>query len=337
MTTIRSLLAGIALALLGAGAAQAGPTLDAIKARDSLRCAVNIGLQGFAAPDSQGRWSGIDADFCRALAAVILGSPDKVEFRPTNTQNRFTTVQTGEADILSHNTTWSASRDAALGLSFAGVIFYDGQGFMVPAALGVTKASELDGATVCVLPGTTTELNLADWFRSRGMTFQPVVIGELSQIQQAFFAGRCDVFTSDVSGLAATRRGAPHPDDYVILPETISREPLGPAVRRDDWEFFTIVRWTLFGLQEAEAWGITRANVAEQRAKSDAPAVQRMLGATGEIGRDLGLDRDWLVRAISAVGNYGEMYDRNIGPLGIPRGQNALWKDGGLVYPPPVR
>ncbi len=334
---IRTLLAGFVLALAAAGTAHAGPTLDAVKARGSLRCAVNVGLQGFAAPDSQGRWSGIDADFCRALAAVILGDPAKVEFRPTNTQNRFTTLQAGEVDILSHNTTWSASRDSALGLIFAGTIFYDGQGFMVPKALGVESASELDGATVCILPGTTTELNLADWFRAHSMQFKPVVIGELSQILQAFFAGRCDVFTSDISGLASVRQGADKPDDYVILPEAISKEPLGPAVRRDDWEFFTIVRWTLFGLLEAEEYGITSANVEQQRGASKSPSVQRLLGGTGEIGKGLGLDRDWLVRAVKAVGNYGEMYQRNIGPLGIPRGQNALWKDGGLMYAPPVR
>ncbi|MCO5118197.1 MAG: amino acid ABC transporter substrate-binding protein [Burkholderiaceae bacterium] len=334
---IHMLLAGLATALLVAGTAHAGPTLDAVKARGSLRCAVNSGLQGFAAPDSQGRWSGIDADFCRALAAVILGDRDKVDFRPSNTQNRFTMLQSGEVDILSRNTTWTASRDSALGLVFPGTLFYDGQGFMVPKSIGVTSARELDGATVCVLPGTTTELNLTDWFRSQSMQFKPVVISELSQIQQAFFAGRCDVFTTDISGLASTRQSADKPDDYVILPEAISKEPLGPVVRRDDWEFFTIVRWTLFGLIEAEEYGITSANAAQQRAENKSPSVQRMLGASGEIGKGLGLEPDWLVRAVEAVGNYGEMYERHIAPLGIPRGQNALWTNGGLMYPPPIR
>lgn len=337
MTIIRALLAGLAAALFATGAAHAGPTLDAIKSRGSLRCAVNTGLQGFAAPDSQGRWSGIDVDFCRALAAAILGDPAKVEFRPTNTQNRFTTLQTGEVDVLSHNTTWSASRDSALGLVFAGILFYDGQGFMVPKSLGVQSARELDGATVCILPGTTTELNLTDWFRAHSMQYKPVVIGELSQILQAFFAGRCDVFTSDISGLASVRQGADRPDDYVILPEAISKEPLGPAVRRDDWELFAIVRWTLFGLIEAEEHGITSANVEELRKGAGSPAIQRMLGGTGEIGKGLGLSPDWLARVVATVGNYGEIYERNIGPLGIPRGQNALWKDGGLMYAPPIR
>jgi general L-amino acid transport system substrate-binding protein len=208
---------------------------------------------------------------------------------------------------------------------------------MIRRDLGVKSALELDGATICVLPGTTTELNLTDWFRSKSLSFEPVVISELSQIQQAFFSGRCDVFTTDLSGLASTRQSADRPDDYVILPEAISKEPLGPAVRRDDWEFFTLVRWTLFGLIEAEEYGVTAANAREMRETTTSPAVQRLLGKSGEIGRGFGVESDWLVRAVEAVGNYGEMYERNIGPLGIPRGLNAQWKDGGLMYAPPVR
>ena len=335
---IHMLLAGLATALLVAGTAHAGPTLDAVKARGSLRCAVNSGLQGFAAPDSQGRWSGIDADFCRALAAVILGDRDKVDFRPSNTQNRFTMLQSGEVDILSRNTTWTASRDSALGLVFPGTLFYDGQGFMVPKSIGVTSARELDGATICVLPGTTTELNLTDWFRSQSMQFKPVVISELSQIQQAFFAGRCDVYTTDISGLAATRLKAPNKDDYVILPDAISKEPLGPMVRRGDWEFFNIVKWTLFGPLEAEEMGVTSANVdAKKGEAANNPPLQRLLGLSGDTGKSIGLDNDWLIRAVKAVGNYGEMYERNIGPLGIQRGLNAHWTKGGLMYAPPIR
>ena len=336
----RRFLIGLAACatLLAPTLASAGPTLDAIKERGSLRCAVNTGLLGFSAPDSKGRWNGIDADFCRAVAAAILGDPEKVQYVATNAQNRFTVLQAGEADMLSRNTTWTSSRDATLGSVFAGVLFYDGQGFMVPKKLGVKSAKELDGATVCVQPGTTTELNVSDYFRSNKMNFKPVVIAELNQIEQAFFAGRCDVYTTDISGLAATRLKAPNKDDYVILPEAISKEPLGPMVRRGDWEFFTIVKWTLFGLLEAEEMGVTKANVDAKKGEAgNNPPLQRLLGLSGDAGKGLGLDNDWMVRAIKAVGNYGEMYERNIGPLGIPRGLNAQWTQGGLMYAPPIR
>jgi general L-amino acid transport system substrate-binding protein len=326
-----------AAALLAPALASAGPTLDAIKEKGVLRCGVHTGLAGFAAPDSQGKWTGLDAEFCKAVATAIVGDPNKVEYVPTNTQNRFTVLQSGEVDMLSRNTTWTATRDATLGAAFLGTWFYDGQGFMVRKDLGVTEASQLDGATVCVLPGTTTELNLADYFRSKGMSFKPVVVAELNQLTQAFFAGRCDVFTTDISGLAATRLTAPNKDDYIILPEAISKEPLGPLVRRGDWEFFTIAKWTLFGLIEAEEYGITSRNVDKLKAETKNPAMQRLLGTSGDIGKGLGLDNDWLVRVIKAVGNYGEIFDRNIAPLGIERGLNAQWRDGGLMYAPPIR
>ncbi|MCL4774105.1 MAG: amino acid ABC transporter substrate-binding protein [Burkholderiaceae bacterium] len=326
-----------AAALLAPSLASAGPTLDAIKQRGALRCGVNSGLLGFSAPDSQGVWHGIDVDFCRAVAAVILGDANKVQFVPTNTQNRFTTLQSGEVDILSRNTTWTASRDATLGAVFAGTIFYDGQGFMIRKSANVKSATQLNGATICVQPGTTTELNLSDYFRTKKMNFRPVVVNELQQVEQAFFSGRCDVFTTDISGLAATRLKAANKDDYVILPEAISKEPLGPLVRRGDWEYFTIVKWTLFGLIEAEEYGVASTNVDRLKAESREPPIQRLVGASGDIGKGLGLDNDWLVRAIKAVGNYGEMYQRNIAPIGIARGVNAQWRDGGLMYAPPIR
>ena len=326
-----------AAALLAPTIASAGPTLDAVKQRGALRCGVNTGLIGFSAPDSQGKWTGIDVDFCRAVAAVVLGDPNKVQFVPTNTQNRFTVLQSGEVDILSRNTTWTASRDATLGAVFAGTIFYDGQGFMVKKSANIKSATQLNGATICVQPGTTTELNLSDYFRTKKMTFRPVVVNELQQVEQAFFSGRCDVFTTDISGLAATRLKAPNKDDYVILPEAISKEPLGPLVRRGDWEFYNIVKWTLFGLIEAEEYGVSSASVDKLKSESKDPPIQRLVGTSGDIGKGMGLDNDWLVRAVKAVGNYGEMYERNVGPIGIARGINAQWRDGGLMYAPPIR
>jgi len=335
ISRIASLLT--AAALLAPAVASAGPTLDAVKQRGALRCGVNTGLIGFSAPDSQGKWTGIDVDFCRAVAAVVLGDPNKVQFVPTNTQNRFTVLQSGEVDILSRNTTWTASRDATLGAVFAGTIFYDGQGFMVKKSANIKSATQLNGATICVQPGTTTELNLSDYFRTKKMSFRPVVVNELQQVEQAFFSGRCDVFTTDISGLAATRLKAPNKDDYVILPEAISKEPLGPLVRRGDWEFYNIVKWTLFGLIEAEEYGVSSASIDKLKSESKDPPIQRLVGTSGDIGKGMGLDNDWLVRAVKAVGNYGEMYERNVGPIGIARGINAQWRDGGLMYAPPIR
>ncbi len=338
-TWLRSLVLASALAIpaLTPLTASAGTTLDAIKQRGTLRCGVNTGLLGFSAPDAQGKWTGIDADFCRAVAAVILGDANKVQYVPTNAQNRFTTLQSGEVDMLSRNTTWTSSRDATMGSVFAGTLFYDGQGFMVKKASKITKAAQLNGATICVQPGTTTEQNLTDYFRVKKMSFKPVVIAELNQVEQAFFSGRCDVYTTDRSGLAATRLKAPNKDDYLILPEAISKEPLGPMIRRGDWEFFNTVRWTLFGLIEAEEYGVTSANVDKLKTDSKDPPIQRIVGTSGDVGKGLGFDNDWLVRVIKSVGNYGEMYSRNIGPLGLDRDQNALWKDDGLMYAPPIR
>jgi general L-amino acid transport system substrate-binding protein len=332
-----TLAAVLGLVLVAPHPAQAGQNLDAIKSKGALRCAVNSGLAGFSAPDSKGVWTGIDVDFCKALAAAVLGDANKAQFVPSNTQNRFTLLQSGEVDILTRNTTWTSSRDATLGGVFLGTWFYDGQGFMVKKALGVKSAKELNGATMCVQPGTTTELNVSDYFRANKMQFKPVVINDIAQIQQAFFSGRCDVFTTDISGLASTRRIADKPDDYVILPEAISKEPLGPMIRKGDWELFTLGRWLLFGLIEAEEYGVNAANVDKLKAESKDPNIQRLVGTSGDVGKSLGLDNDWLVRALKAVGNYGEVYERNIGPLAIPRGVNALWNKGGAMYAPPIR
>lgn len=332
------LIAGAALALgLGMGAAHAG-TLDDVKARGAVNCGVNTGLGGFSIADSQGKWVGLDVDICRAVAAAVLGDGSKVKFVPLSTQQRFTALQTGEVDILSRNTTWTLSRDTELGLNFPATIFYDGQGFLVGKKLGVKSAKELNGATICVQAGTTTELNLADYFRANGMKFEPVVIEAQQEVVSAFFSGRCDVFTSDRSQLASIRKNnAPNPDDYVVLPEVISKEPLGPAVRHGDDQWFDVVKWTIYALFEAEEQGITQANVEKTAAESKNPVIQRLLGTTPGIGKAVGLGEDWAVKAIKTVGNYGEIYERNIAPLGLDRGINAQWNKGGLIYAPPAR
>jgi general L-amino acid transport system substrate-binding protein len=331
----------VAATLVGAaGAAYAGKDLDAVKARGSLICGVSTGVAGFAAADSQGKWTGIDVDVCRAVAAAIFGDADKVKFVPTTAQQRFTALQSGEVDLLVRTTTWTLTRDTALGFDFTGVNYYDGQGFMVNKKLGVKSAKELNGATVCVQPGTTTELNLADYFRANKMTFKPVVIEKVEEVRAAFFAGRCDVFTTDASGLYSTRAAnAPNPDDYIILPEIISKEPLGPVVRHGDNQFADIVRWTLFAQIEAEEYGITSKNVDEML-KSENPTIKRILGVTPGMGKALGVDEKWVYNIVKQVGNYGEMFERNVGmgsPLKIARGQNALWTNGGLQYAPPIR
>ena len=340
--TFRTLLAaGTALVAAGTGLpAWAGETLDAVQERGTLICGVNTGLSGFSLPDSEGVWTGLDVDVCKAVAAAILGDAEAVEYIATTAQQRFTVLQSGEIDVLSRNTTWTLTRDTALGLNFAGVTFYDGQGFMVPTALEVTSALELDGATVCVQPGTTTELNLADYFRANDMTFNPVVIEQLDEVNAAYFAGRCDVYTTDASGLASIRATvASNPDDHVILPEIISKEPLGPVVRHGDDEFFDIVKWVVFALVEAEEKGITQANLDEMLGSTD-PTVQRLLGVTPGMGEALGISETWAYDAIAAVGNYGEIFDRNVGPdtaLGLSRGVNDLWTNGGLMYAMPPR
>jgi general L-amino acid transport system substrate-binding protein len=335
---------GAAVALLGiAGTAHAGKDLDAVKARGNLICGVNTGVAGFAQPDDKGKWTGLDVDVCRATAAAIFGDSEKVKYVPTTAQQRFTALQSGEVDILSRNTTYTLTRDTALGLDFTGINYYDGQGFMVAKKLGVKSAKELNGATVCVQPGTTTELNLADYFRANKMTFKPVVIEKVEEIRAAFYAGRCDVYTTDASGLYSTRAAntpAPlKPEDFIILPEIISKEPLGPAVRQGDNQFADIVRWAFYAMVEAEEYGITSKNVDEML-KSENPTIKRILGVTPGMGKALGVDEKWVYNIIKQVGNYGESFERNVGmgsPLKIERGLNAQWNKGGLQYAPPIR
>ncbi|MEO8304864.1 MAG: amino acid ABC transporter substrate-binding protein [Betaproteobacteria bacterium] len=339
MRTHFAVAAMVAAAL--AGPAEAGKTLDTIKQRDQLACGVNTALAGFSAADSQGNWSGMDVDFCRAIAAAILNDPKKVKWVPLNASQRFTALQSGETDVLSRNTTWTLTRDASLGLEFTAVMYYDGQGFMVPTKLKVTSAKQLKGATVCVQSGTTTEKNLNDYSNANSLAMKPVVFETFEASVKAFFAGRCQAYTTDASGMASIRnKEASNPDDYVILPELISKEPLGPAVRRGDDDFFTIVKWMVFVLTEAEEYGITQGNVDGLRLSSKDPVIQRILGTSEDTGKLLGLDKDWAYRAIKGVGNYGEIFERNVGPksaLKLPRGLNNLWNKGGLLYAPPVR
>ena len=333
-----------ALAVLGgisaAKPASAGETLDKIKAAGMFSCGVPTGIPGYAQPDAQGVYSGFDVDICKALAAALYGDPGKVKYVPLTAQQRFTALQSGEVDILSNNTTWTLQRDTDLGLNFAPVVFFDGQGFLVPKKLGVKSAKELNGATVCVQPGTTTELNLADYFRSNKMEYKPVVIEKIDEVFAAFFSGRCDVMTGDSSALAAQRVGrASNPDDYIILPERISKEPLAPVVRHGDNQWHDVVDWTIYALMQAEESGITQANV-DDMLKSEDPGIKRMLGVTPGMGKALGLDEKWAYNEIKAVGNYGEMFERNIGagsPLKLERGLNNLWTKGGLLYPMPIR
>ena len=333
--------AALTAGLLGAAPAHAGKTLDAIKARGQLVCGVNTGLAGFSAADSQGNWSGIDVDVCRAIAAAVLGDGSKVKWVPLTAQQRFTALQSGEIDILSRNTTWTLSRDASLGMTFTGVTYYDGQGFMVPVKTKVTDAKQLKGATVCVQSGTTTEKNLTDFSRANKLDLKPVVFEKQEAATGAYFSGRCIAFTTDASGLASIRnKEAKDPKEHVILPQLISKEPLGPAVRRGDDEWSAIAKWVLFGLIEAEEYGITQGNVDEQAKTSTDPVVMRILGKTEDTGKLLGLDREWMVRAVKTVGNYGEMFERNVGPntaLALPRGLNNQWSNGGLMYAPPIR
>jgi general L-amino acid transport system substrate-binding protein len=330
-------LALAAAALLASGTLHAQSTLDAVKAKGYVQCGVNTGLAGFSQPDSRGVWKGIDVDVCRAVAAAVFGDAAKVRYTPLTAQQRFTALQSGEVDILSRNTTWTLSRDTSLGLNFAGVNYYDGQGFMVPKKLGVKSARQLNGATICVQPGTTTELNLADYFRANKMTFKPVVIEKLEEVTNAYFSGRCDVYTTDVSGLVSTRGSrAPNPADHVILPEVISKEPLGPVVRHGDDRWFDIVKWSLFAMLEAEELGLSSKNI-DQQGSSTNPSIQRFVGASGGLGKMLGLDDRWAYNIVKQVGNYGESFDANLKPLGFDRGLNNLWTQGGLMYAPPLR
>jgi general L-amino acid transport system substrate-binding protein len=318
----------------------AGETLDAVKEKGFVQCGVNVGLPGFSNPDDQGNWTGLDVDVCRGVAAALFGDPDAVKYTPLTAKERFTALQSGEIDVLSRNTTWTLSRDSSLGLDFVGVSYYDGQGFMVPKGIGVASALELDGASVCVQTGTTTELNLADYFRANNMTFEPVVYEKADEIVVAFQEGRCDVFTTDASGLAAERVKFENPDDWELLPEIISKEPLGPAVRHGDNEWGDVVRWSLIAMLEAEEYGVNSGNVDDLKANSTNPVVRRLLGTEGEMGAGLGLSNDWAYNIIKLVGNYAEVFERNVGestPLGLSRGLNALWIDGGLQYAMPVR
>jgi general L-amino acid transport system substrate-binding protein len=334
--------AGTAVALIAfAMPAQAGKTLDGVKQRGQVVCGVNTGLAGFSQADSQGNWSGLDVDVCKAVAAAVLGDASKVKYVPLNAQQRFTALQSGEIDMLSRNTTFTLTRDASLGLHMTAVTYYDGQGFMVPAKGKIKSAKQLKGATVCVQSGTTTEKNLTDFSRANKLDIKPVVFEKVEAATGAYFAGRCQAYTTDASGLASVRnKEAKNPADHLILPELISKEPLGPMVRRGDDEWFAIVKWVVYGLLEAEEYGVTQDNVDKMLAESSDPVVQRLLGKTEDTGKLLGLDKNWMVNAIKAVGNYGEIFERNVGPktpLALPRGTNNLWNKGGLMYAPPVR
>ena len=327
-----------AAALLAGGAM--ADTLADVKARGVLNCGVNAGLAGFAAPDANGNWQGFDVAVCKAVAAAVLGDASKVKYVPTTGQTRFTALASGEVDMLARNSTWSFSRDTDLKLDFVAVNYYDGQGFMVPKKLGVTSAKELDGATVCIQTGTTTELNLADWFKANNIKYQPVNIDSNAEGEQQYLAGACDAYTTDASGLASTRAAFANPDDHIILPEIISKEPLAIAVRHGDNNWGDIVRWTFYALVAAEEYGVTSANLDEQAANSTNPEVQRLLGKVDNLGAMIGLDAEWAKRAIAASGNYGEIFNATIGeatPIKLARGLNAQWTQGGLMYAPPFR
>jgi general L-amino acid transport system substrate-binding protein len=330
---------GLALAAVVAAVPASAQTLNTVKSRGVLNCGSNGTLAGFGLPDSQGRWTGLDVDLCKAIAAAIFNDPNKVKFVPLTAKDRFTALQSGEVDLLARNTTWSMSRDTSLGLNFTGVNYYDGQGFIVRKALKVNSALELNDAAVCVQQGTTTELNLADYFRANKMKLKTVTFATADEALKAYDASRCDSYTTDASGLAGERLRLANTDDHVILPEIISKEPLGPAVRHGDDQWFDIVKWTHFAMVNAEELGITKANV-DDMAKSDNPDVKRLLGSEGKYGEALGLTNDWAVRIIKQVGNYGEVFEKNVGQgsqLKIARGLNALWNKGGLQYAPPVR
>ncbi len=331
----------VGLGALLAAPAHAGKTLDGIKARGQVICGVNTGLAGFAQADSSGKWSGLDIDVCKALAAAVLSDPEKVKYVPLNAQQRFTALQSGEVDVLARNTTFTLTRDASLGLTMTVANYYDGQGFMVPVKSKMKSAKQLKGQTVCVQSGTTTEKNLTDYSKANNLNIKPVVFEKVEAATGAYFSGRCIAYTTDASGLSSVRsKEAKDPNEHVILPELISKEPLGPMVRRGDDEWFSIVKWVIYGTMEAEEYGVTQANADQMKSSAD-PVVQRLLGGGSEdTGKLLGLDKDWMYRVIKAVGNYGESYERNVGPktpLNLPRGVNSLWNKGGLMYAFPIR
>ncbi|MBO5658407.1 MAG: amino acid ABC transporter substrate-binding protein [Duodenibacillus sp.] len=335
----KSITCAVALAT-AALTVQAGPVLDAVKARGQLVCGVNTAAPGFSSVDSQGNWSGLDVDTCRAVAAAVLGDAQKVKFVPLSSPQRFTALQSGEIDMLARNTTMTLTRDASLGAVFAAISYYDGQGFIVPKKLGVDSAKKLNGATVCLQAGTSSIQAMADYFAANKMKYKPVMYDTTEATQNAFLSGRCQVYTTDMSDLAGARTRARNPQDYVILPETISKEPLGPSVRRGDDEWFQIVRWSFYAMVEAEESGLTQANVDEMKKTSTAPQVMRLVGTGDDMGKLLGLDKDWSYRIIKQVGNYGESWVKNFGPntkMNLPRGLNKLWTEGGLMYAPPIR
>ena len=328
---------GLAIAA-SSGTAQAGPIMDAVKQKGFVQCGVNTGLAGFSNPDDAGNWAGIDVDVCR-VAAAVFGDAKAVKYTPLTSKERFTAVQSGEVDVLSRNTTWTLNRDSAQGLDFVGVTYYDGQGFMVPKSLGVKSALELDGASVCVQTGTTTELNLADYFRANNMKYEVIAFATADETIKAYDGGRCDVFTTDVSQLYAERLKLTNLNDHVILPEIISKEPLGPAVRHADDQWFDILKWVHFAMINAEELGVSSKNI-DEALKSTQPEIRRLVGTEGAYGEELGLPKDWVVRIVKQVGNYGESFDRNVGTgskLGISRGLNRLWTKGGIQYAPPIR
>lgn len=342
LSKLQTLTAVVAtLGAFMAAPAHAGKTLDGIKARGQVVCGVHTGLAGFGAADSAGKWSGLDVDVCRAIAAATLGDADMIKYVPLNAQQRFTALQSGEIDVLSRNTTFTLTRDASMSMNATVVTYYDGQGFMVPIKSKIKSAKQLKGLTVCVQSGTTTEKNLTDYSKANGLNIKPVVFEKIEAAENAYFTGRCIAYTTDASGLASTRnKVAPKPADHIILPELISKEPLGPMVRRGDDEWFAIVKWTIYGLFEAEEYGITQANVDALKATSKDPVVQRILGTSEDTGKLLGLSKDWMANAIKATGNYGEIFERNVGPsspMGLPRGLNNQWNKGGLMYAYPVR
>ncbi len=329
-----------ALCVLASVPAHAGKTLDGVKSKGQMVCGVNTGLAGFSAADSNGKWTGLDVDICRAIAAAVLGDAEKIKYVPLNAQQRFTALQSGEVDLLSRNTTFSLTRDASLGLFITTPTYYDGQGFMVPVKSKIKSAKQLKGQTVCVQSGTTTEKNLTDYAKANALNIKPVVFEKVEAATGAYFSGRCIAYTTDASGLASVRnKEAKDPAEHLILPELISKEPLGPMVRRGDDEWYTIVKWVVYGLLEAEEYGITQANLEQMKTSAD-PVVQRILGTTEDTGKLLGLEKDWMFKALKATGNYGEIFERNVGPkspLALPRGVNNLWSKGGLMYAMPVR
>ena len=341
MNNIKNAILGFFCSVLMVPAAYAG-TLDAVKDQGFFNCGVSQGVPGFSNPDENGNWSGIDVDVCRAVSAAVFGNPDKVKYVPLTAKERFTALQAGEIDVLSRNTTWTLSRDAQIGLEFAGVNFYDGQGFMVRKDSGITSAMELDGASVCTNLGTTTELNMADFFRANSMAYEPVVFEKADEVVNAYDEGRCDTYTTDKSGLAAQRTKLADPDAHVVLPETISKEPLGPVVREGDGDWADVVRWSLNAMIEAEEFGLTNSNVKTTCAMTSNPVVARLCGKEGATGAGLNLGESWSYDIVTMVGNYGDVYEKHVGentPVGLARAgsPNASYKDGGVLYAPPAR